>query len=67
MLIWGMRSKSIRECVGQLTRIIGAAAVTPFGLVPVGNTGGSNINPFKPLPVPQDIAAMIASAMKQSN
>jgi Protein of unknown function (DUF3703) len=67
MLVWGVRSKSIRECVGQVTRIIGAAVVTPLGQVPVGNTGGSNISPFKPLPVPQDLAAMIASARQQSS
>jgi hypothetical protein len=62
MLVWGVRSRSVRESLGQVTRIIGAAVVTPLGQVPVGNTGGSNVSPFKPMPVPQDLADLIESA-----
>lgn len=65
MLIWGVRSKSIRESVGQIARIIGAAAITAIGLVPVGNTGGSNVSPFKPMPIPQDLADIIALAKQR--
>jgi len=66
MLVWGVRSKSIRESLGQVTRIIGAAAITAIGLVPVGNTGGSNVSPFKPMPVPEDLAEIIALAKQRS-
>jgi hypothetical protein len=61
MFIWGIRSKSFRETLGQVFRMVGAATKTAFGLVPVGNTGGSNVSPFKPLPVPQDLATILAS------
>ena len=61
MFIWGVRSKSFRETLGQVIRIVGAATKTAIGLVPSGNTGGSNVSPFKPLPVPQDLATILAS------
>ena len=61
MFIWGVRSKSFREALGQVIRIVGAATKTAIGLVPSGNTGGSNVSPFKPLPVPQDLAPILAS------
>ncbi len=60
MFIWGIRSKSFRETVGQVVRMVGAATKTAIGLVPSGNTGGSNVSPFKPLPVPQDLATILA-------
>ncbi|MCW8195796.1 DUF3703 domain-containing protein [Proteobacteria bacterium 005FR1] len=62
MLLWGAKRGNIREVLGQVLRIIGAATKTAFGLVPSGNTGGANISPFKPLPVPADLAEIIASA-----
>jgi hypothetical protein len=66
MFKWGLLNNSPRECLGQLTRIIGAATKTVFGLVPAGNTGGSNISPFKPLPIPPELAAIIRSAQSGS-
>ena len=62
MFTWGLRNQNVRECLGQVMRIVGAATKTAFGLVPTGNTGGSNISPFKPLPVPSELAALIRKA-----
>ena len=62
MFTWGLRNQNVRECLGQVVRIVGAATKTAFGLVPTGNTGGSNISPFKPLPVPSELAALIRKA-----
>ena len=66
MFVWGWRRRSAKECVGQMLRIAGAATKTAFGLVPYGNTGGSNISPFKRLPVPGDLAATIRQASSGS-
>lgn len=60
MLAWGLRQRSLRECAGQVLRIVGAATKTVFGLVPSGNTGGANVSPFRPLPVAPDLAAVLA-------
>jgi hypothetical protein len=62
MFTWGWRHGNIRECVGQTLRIVGAATKTALGLVPTGNTGGSNISPFKRLPVAPELEALIRSA-----
>jgi hypothetical protein len=66
MFVWGIRSKSIRETLGQIVCMVEAATKTAIGLVPSGNTGGSNISPFKTLPVPQDLAAILVSAKLSS-
>ena len=62
MLLWGIRQRNVRECLGQLLRIVGAAIGTAAGLVPLGNTGGTNVNPFKPMPIPPELAALIKEA-----
>lgn len=62
MLVWGWRQRSIRECLGQVPRMIGAATLTVFGLVPAGNTGGSRVSPFQPMAVAPELAAIIERA-----
>ena len=64
MLIWAIQNKSTREFFGQILRIVGAATKTAIGLVPEGNTGGSNISPFKQLPVPAEFQRIIAGSKK---
>jgi hypothetical protein len=59
MLLWGIRRRNLPECLGQLLRIVGAATSTALGLVPQGNTGGSNVSPFKRMPLPPELAARI--------
>jgi len=62
MFVWGLRQRSVRECLGQLFRIAGAATMTAIGLVPHGNTGGANVSPFMPMPVPADLDDRIQQA-----
>ncbi len=59
MLLWGFRQRHVRECLGQLLRIVGAAIGTAAGLVPNGNTGGTNVSSFKSQPIPSELAALI--------
>ncbi|WP_299195090.1 DUF3703 domain-containing protein [uncultured Erythrobacter sp.] len=60
MLRWAREQRDWREGLGQLIRIAGAATKTALGLVPVGNTGGANVSPIAPMPLPDDLAAIIA-------
>ena len=64
MFCWGWRQRDIKECVGQLMRIVGAATKTAIGFVPSGNTGGSNISPFKVLPIPSELNRIIEMTRK---
>lgn len=62
MFLWGLQQRNVKECLGQLLRIAGAATKTAFGLVPHGNTGGANVSPFKPMPLPPDLEICIRQA-----
>jgi hypothetical protein len=64
MLRWGMDQGDWREVIGQLLRIVAAATKTAFGWVPVGNTGGANVSPIRPMPLPDDLAQIIAEARR---
>lgn len=58
----GLRMHSLREIWGQFVRIVGAATKTPFGIYPVGNTGGANVWFFKPMPVASDLQEIMDKA-----
>jgi Protein of unknown function (DUF3703) len=62
MLRLGAKLGNAREVAGQVLRIVGAASKTPFGIYPTGNTGGANISPVKPVPIPTDLQAIIDAA-----
>lgn len=62
MLAWAARHNDAREFIGQILRVIGAAAGTWAGLVPRGNTGGSKVSGFRSMPIPDDLADQIAAA-----
>jgi arylesterase / paraoxonase len=54
MLMVGMRRADRREIIGQVTRCIGAVFFNTLGWVPLGNTGGADVSPLKPMPVPAE-------------
>jgi len=54
MLVFGWKQKNFKEVFGQIVRSIAALTKTLIW-VPEGNTGGSNVNPFKPMPIPTDL------------
>ena len=61
MLLWAVRQRDVSEIAGQIFRIVGAASMTAIGLGPQGNTGGSNVSPFRRMPIPQDLAMVFAT------
>ena len=67
MLRWAIRQGASGESRGQLLRIAGAATKTAFGLVPEGNTGGANVSPLAPMPVPDDLADLIRRARSRGS
>lgn len=54
MLIFGIKSKSIKEIIGQIVRIIASLLFTLIW-VPEGNTGGANISPIKIIPIRKEL------------
>ncbi len=59
MLRIGMKRRSAREVIGQLIRIGLGALGSAVGIVPVGNTGGTNIGMFRRLPVDARLAEIL--------
>lgn len=51
MLKVGLQRRSFGEVAGQAVRIFLGAVGSAVGVVPTGNTGGTNISMFKRLPI----------------
>jgi len=61
MLGLALRTGDVREVAGQLARLALAPVGALTGRVPRGNTGRSNVSAFRPMPVPDDLRAPLAS------
>ncbi len=59
MLKFGFRIKSTKEVLGQITRLIFGGIKSFVGTVPIGNTGGANVPPLRPMEIPADLQAII--------
>jgi hypothetical protein len=62
MLQFGIRIKSIKEITGQIPRLLVGGVKSFVGKIPVGNTGGANVPPLKPLPIEQEIREIFEQA-----
>jgi hypothetical protein len=59
MLGCAVRRRDGHEIVGQLLRIVVAGPGSWTGRYPVGNTGGANVSALEPMPVPDDLQAVL--------
>ena len=59
MLQFGMKIKSSKEIIGQIPRLLIGGVKSFVGQVPVGNTGGANVPPLKPMEIPIDIKEIL--------
>ncbi|MFC4817071.1 DUF3703 domain-containing protein [Flavobacterium sp. GCM10023249] len=55
MLLFGIRIKNTKEVIGQIPRLLVGGVKSFVGNIPVGNTGGANVPPLKPMEIPKDI------------
>ena len=58
MLRVGWKRRDAREIAGQLSRTLAALLFSRLW-VPHGNTGGANVSALRPMPVPDDLAALL--------
>ncbi len=54
----GLRRRDVREIFGQVVRMAASLVISRIW-VPVGNTGGANVSPVQPMPVPADLQAIL--------
>lgn len=55
MLLFGLRTRNMKEVIGQLPRLLVGGVKSWAGKIPVGNTGGANVPPLRPMPIPDDL------------
>jgi len=58
MMRVGVMRKDVREIFGQCVRVIAALIFSKLW-VPVGNTGGANVSPLLPMPIPEDLQQVL--------
>jgi hypothetical protein len=54
------REKDRREALGQVVRLLVAAPGSALGRYPEGNTGRATVPLTRPMPMPADLAAILA-------
>lgn len=54
MLVFGLKTKNIKEIIGQTFRVFASLFFTLIW-VPLGNIGGTNISPIKPIPIRKEL------------
>lgn len=58
MLKVGWKRRDPIEISGQVARIIGALLLSRIW-VPLGNTGGAYVHPFRSMPIPEEFRALL--------
>ena len=59
MLGYGLRRLDLREVLGQVARVLVAAPGSWLGRAPLGNTGGADVGILTPMPIPDDLQALL--------
>lgn len=59
MLKIAFKRRSVAEVMGQAVRIVLGILGSAVGIVPTGNTGGTNISMFKKLPIAPDLRKLV--------
>jgi hypothetical protein len=62
MLQVAWRERDRREAVGQVIRLLVAAPGSALGRYPEGNTGRATVPLTQPMPLPPDLAVLLAGA-----
>ena len=59
MLSYGWRQRDRHEITGQLVRLLVAGPGSLIRRYPLGNTGGANVSAVVPMPIPDDLTAVL--------
>ncbi|MFD0975995.1 DUF3703 domain-containing protein [Salinimicrobium gaetbulicola] len=59
MLKFGFSIKDWKEILGQIPRLLIGGVKSFVGQIPLGNTGGANVPPLQPMPIPDDIQEIL--------
>ena len=59
MLCFGIKLKNTKEITGQIPRLLFGGVKSFVGVIPLGNTGGADVPPLRPMEIPADLQAII--------
>ena len=62
MFCFGIKIKNLKEVIGQIPRLLAGGVKSFVGHIPMGNTGGANVPPLKPMEIPEDLDVIINNA-----
>lgn len=59
MLKFAIKIKNNKEILGQIPRLLVGGIKSFVGEIPVGNTGGADVPPLKPMEIPEDLMKIL--------
>ncbi len=62
MLQFGFRIKDSQEIIGQIPRLLVGGVKSFVGKIPVGNSGGADVPPLRPMTIEDDLLAIFQKA-----
>jgi hypothetical protein len=62
MLHLAVHARDRREVLGQIVRTLVAGPGSAVGRYPLGNTGRANVPATRPMPLPDDLAELLAAS-----
>jgi hypothetical protein len=62
ILLFGFKTRDRKEVIGHLPRLLVGGIKSWAGMIPLGNTGGANVPPLRPMPIPDDMQQIISHA-----
>ncbi len=65
MLVFGLKTKNVKEIFGQIPRLVIGGVKSFVGNIPVGNTGGANVPPLQYMEIPEDLQLIINENSKK--
>lgn len=64
MMGFAFRIKNSKEILGQIPRLLVGGVKSFVGEIPVGNTGGANVPPLRPMEIPDDLLQILKQCQK---
>ncbi|MFN8230167.1 MAG: DUF3703 domain-containing protein [Bacteroidia bacterium] len=61
MLLFAFRIKNTKEILGQIPRLLVGGVKSFVGEIPLGNSGGANVPPLKPMEIPADLKEILSA------
>lgn len=60
MLVFAFRIKNAKEILGQIPRLLVGGVKSFVGEIPLGNSGGADVPPLKPMEIPSDLQEILS-------